>query len=109
MRAPAPFERTLFVSGTASIVGHASRHEGDVRAQVEETVRNLEEVARSSGVPAHDREWFLKVYLRDAEDLEPVHAHLREAFGADTPMLFLRADVCRPELALEIEGVVTSE
>jgi hypothetical protein len=37
-----------------------------------------------------------------------VHARLRETFSAETPMLFLRADICRPELALEIEGVLTS-
>jgi chorismate lyase/3-hydroxybenzoate synthase len=108
LRAPAPFERTLFVSGTASIVGHASRHPGDVRAQLEETLRNMTEVARSSGLPEHGRRWVLKTYLRDAADVEPVRARLCAAFGAETPVLFLRADVCRPELVLEIEGVSTS-
>lgn len=108
MRAPAPFERTLFVSGTASIVGHASRHPDDVLAQLDETLRNLEGVAQSSGVPAHGRSWCLKIYLRAAEDMDRVHTRLRATFGPETPMLFLRADVCRPELALEIEGVLTT-
>ncbi len=32
---------TLLISGTASIVGHESRHAGDAREQLEEIVRNL--------------------------------------------------------------------
>ena len=36
----------LLVSGTASIVGHASVHPGDVAAQLEETLANLENLLR---------------------------------------------------------------
>ena len=105
MRAPAPFDRTTLVSGTASIVGHASLHRDDLLGQVEETLRNLEVVAQTPADSQRAGGWTLKVFLRNAQDLEPVRARLLAAFGAGTPMLFLRADMCRPELALEIEGV----
>ncbi len=101
--APAPFEHTLFVSGTASIVGHQSLHPGDSAEQLEETLRNLEAVA---GRALDQGAWALKVYLRDAADQERVASRLARAFPAGTPVLYLHADICRPELAIEIEGVL---
>jgi chorismate lyase/3-hydroxybenzoate synthase len=100
-----PLDDLLFVSGTASIVGHASRHAGDVEAQVAETLRNLGVLARAAGGVAFGPGWELRMYLREPTDLEVVRTRLREAFG-EVPMLFLRADVCRPELAVEIEALV---
>jgi chorismate lyase/3-hydroxybenzoate synthase len=102
----APLDDTLFVSGTASIVGHLSKHAGDLRAQVDETLRNLAVLARSVGGVPFGGGWELRVYLREGGDLELVRSRLRERFGEDTPILFLHADVCRPELAVEIEALV---
>lgn len=42
----------LFISGTASIVGHATVHAGDVRAQTEESLRNIEAVLQSANARA---------------------------------------------------------
>jgi hypothetical protein len=44
----------LLISGTASIVGHASVHLGDVTAQLEETLANLANRLRA-GTREHDR------------------------------------------------------
>jgi hypothetical protein len=106
LRAGLPFDDTIFVSGTASIVGHSSLHRGDVLAQVAETLRNLTVVARASGGVEPGPGWTLKVYLRDPRDLERVRARLALTFGPEVPTLFVRADVCRPELLVEIEGLV---
>ncbi|MCB1883529.1 MAG: hypothetical protein KDG89_05955 [Geminicoccaceae bacterium] len=92
----------LVLSGTASIVGHESRHTGDPAAQTEEIVRNLEALGagRDGAPPA-----FLRVYLRREEDWPVVEAALRRAYGPALPLLPLRADVCRPDLLVEAEGL----
>lgn len=41
---------TVFVSGTSSVVGHATVHAGDVEAQLEETLRNIEAVLGQTGM-----------------------------------------------------------
>lgn len=96
----------LFISGTASIVGHESRHVGDAALQTDETVRNIDAVlaeALRTG-QAFDREDLrLKVYLRHADDLAVVQERLRAA-GFASPAAFLRAEICRPELDVEIEA-----
>lgn len=97
----------LFVSGTASIVGEASMHEGDVRAQLDETLRNLDTVLGvASGrcsvrFAAADLHWV--AYLRDPSYWEAVRAPLSEWAGA-APLLPIQADICRRELLIEIEG-----
>ena len=96
----------LFISGTASIVGHESRHAGDVAAQTDETLRNLEALlsqARTLGCALTPAELRAKVYLRHADDREVVRERLRAA-GLAAPVMLLQAQICRPELDMEIEA-----
>ena len=88
---------TLLVSGTASIVGHESRHAGDAREQLEEVVRNL------AALPTPDYR-LLKVYLRDPALVDVVEERLRAAYPG-CEVVFLAGDICRRELAVEIEAV----
>ena len=107
----APGRQTLFISGTASIVGHASVHPGDVVRQTEETLRNLHAVldAAHALTPARFALERLShtVYVRHAADLDAVRTVFERAVGADSPAareaVYLRADVCRRELLVEIE------
>jgi chorismate lyase/3-hydroxybenzoate synthase len=101
---PAAGEATLLVSGTASIVGHESRHPGDVEAQCRETWRNLEALRERAGAREASA---LRVYLRHREDLARVRRLIANAVAADTPVIYLQADICRAELVVEIEGVYT--
>lgn len=102
-------DRLVMISGTASIVGHASRHPGDARAQLEETLTNLSNVLqRASGIapgitPRLGAESLFKVYLRNAALLPEVEATLRQHLPAQTQWLILQADVCRAELLLELD------
>lgn len=111
--APEDLGGALFVSGTASIVGHRSLHPGSLAEQTRETVRNLE-VVREAAERAHPTSrgtrfsWsLLKVYLRNAIDEPEARRLLAELTGGHVPTLFLRADVCRRELLVEIEAVAT--
>jgi chorismate lyase/3-hydroxybenzoate synthase len=96
----------LYISGTAAIVGHVSHHPEDLAAQLDETLANLHSLLAASGshVPLGARSP-LKVYVRHAVDLNPVHEMLRSRLGDAVPLLLLHGDVCRRELLLEIEGI----
>jgi chorismate lyase / 3-hydroxybenzoate synthase len=107
----------LFVSGTASIVGHESVHHGDVRAQVRETVANLQAVLANASSKSNVR-WSLRdlhgvVYVRHAQDHAAVVDELARVtpdLGRDAdPLVFLHADICRRELDVEIEGHAWAE
>jgi len=97
----------LFVSGTASIVGHETLHAGDAGAQLAETLRNIDAVLQHAGhrLPARRPPPMLKVYVRPGVEHEPIGRAVREHFGPGSQVLTLNADICRAELLLEIEGV----
>lgn len=103
----------LFISGTGSIVGHQSLHDGDVVAQLTEILRNidalLEHAANVSGTDFRHKctTSTFKVYLRHAADLRLIQEHLAYALGEGTSVLLLNADLCRKELLMEIEGTYT--
>jgi enamine deaminase RidA (YjgF/YER057c/UK114 family) len=101
----------LFVSGTASIVGHRTVHHGDVVAQTRETVANLAAVlgqaARQGHGPFSLADLSYRVYVRDAGDaaaLAAIGRVLRDAAGPHVRPLFVHADVCRDDLLVEIEA-----
>jgi hypothetical protein len=45
-----------------------------------------------------------KVYVRNPADLPIVQSQLHTALGARAQVLYLQADVCRPDLLVEIEA-----
>jgi chorismate lyase/3-hydroxybenzoate synthase len=96
----------LFVSGTASVVGHESHHPDNTAAQLDETLANLRALLAAAGDGAW-RAAGLKAYLRRREDLPAVRDTLARALGADAPLLVLQGDICRTDLAVEVEGVYT--
>ena len=102
----------LFISGTASIVGHVSMHVGDVRAQTQESLLNIETLRllaqeHTQADFAAD-ELIYTLYLRRAEDLNVVRAVFEQRVGpqsrAAAQAVYLQADVCRAELLVEIEA-----
>ncbi|PRH82583.1 pteridine-dependent deoxygenase like protein [Arenimonas caeni] len=100
----------LLASGTASIVGHVSQHVGDFAAQLRESLDNLAALleqgrqATGRGFPLDGCE-SLRVYLRRPDDLAAAQAILATS-GIDTGRVsYLRGDVCRRELDVELEGV----
>lgn len=108
-RATVTADRLLLVSGTASIVGHASMHAGNLADQIDETFRNIDALVERSTAerlirPAPlDRDSIVKAYLRDASEAASVARELRRRLGPFVPMLLLAADICRSDLLIEIE------
>ena len=100
----------LFISGTASIVGHQTVHAGDVAAQTRETLVNIEallsEANRVSGVPRFGMETLAyKVYVRNSADLPLIQSQLHTALGPRAQVVYLQADICRQDLLVEIEAI----
>jgi len=99
----------LFISGTASIVGHATLHPGDVVAQTRETMVNIKavltEANRHAAQPGFDLAALsYKVYVRHPADQELIRAELARCLGDSFKAVFLQADVCRQDLLIEIEA-----
>jgi chorismate lyase/3-hydroxybenzoate synthase len=89
----------VLVGGTASIVGEESVHLGDLTRQTEETLVNLAALAPLAGY----RE--LRVYYPDPERLDELRDLLDGAFPRAERIEWVRADLCRSELLVEIEGI----
>ncbi len=99
----------LLISGTASIVGHASAH-CDVLAQLDETLRNLDALVARAAARVGSRAPFgddglLRVYIRDPAQAHIVASRLMTRFGPRVPVMLLHGDLCRRELAIEVEAV----
>lgn len=103
---------TVFVSGTASIVDSETQYVGDVEGQTRQTLDNIEALIsadnfRRHGVPglgASLRDLALvRVYIKRQEDYQKARAVCEERLG-ELPAVYAIADVCRPDLLVEIEG-----
>jgi len=99
----------VFISGTSSIVGHTTVSEHDTLGQIERTIENLSLISRAcglgerlgaeSGCARH-----FKAYLRDGADQPMLARTLGERILAPGDLVsYLRADVCRRALNVEIE------
>ncbi len=103
-------ETWRFISGTSAIKGHRTLAAGDLAAQAACTFDNLRLVGAQLGLgpalavpPSVRRHW--RVYLRHAHDLVPARELFAAAFpGEEAHATFLRSDICRRDLALEIEA-----
>ncbi|WP_269518813.1 chorismate transformation enzyme, FkbO/Hyg5 family [Alteromonas sp. BMJM2] len=91
----------LFISGTASIVGHQTLGVNDLEKQLEVTQSNIEHLL-SSANPENLSLSTFKVYVRHPEDVPFVRDWL-EARYPSVAMLITIADICRKELLVEVE------
>ncbi|UMP07006.1 FkbO/Hyg5 family chorismatase [Amycolatopsis sp. EV170708-02-1] len=107
----------IYVSGTASVVGHETVHPGHIADQCGETLTNIEHLLSSGNLAVHDlrpgrrledlRD--IKVYVRRRQDLHTVREICAKAFSPAADIAFLNLDLCRADLLVEIEGVVFPE
>lgn len=104
-----PQSLTLFISGTASIVGHRSLHIGNTAGQTRETLTNIEALLSEANRIARGAHFELdslayKVYVRRPEDLALIQGELAAALGSQAQVIYLQADICRQDLLVEIEA-----
>lgn len=99
----------LFVSGTASIVGHETLHVGDAAAQTRESLVNIEALLGEANRVVGAARFALgslayKVYVRHSSDLPIIQAQIACAVGSSVRIVYLKADICRRDLLVEIEA-----
>jgi len=98
----------VFISGTAAIRGHGTVAPGQTQPQLECTIENLREISRSCGLGpdlgAGRGARHFKIYVRHASDLSVVQRRLEETIlRPDDRIAYLRSDICRHDLNVEIE------
>jgi hypothetical protein len=106
-----PRNATLFLSGTASIIGQETIGCGDLRKQIQTTIDNIRILGGSSRLGAYiDKERFaskrygvLRVYVKNEEDFIEAK-QICNKLHPNVPIAFVKADVCRDDLLIEIEG-----
>jgi chorismate lyase/3-hydroxybenzoate synthase len=104
--------RYAFISGTSAVKGHASVAPGELRGQLTCTLDNLRLISRAIGLGeafGADKTFarHFKIYLRHAGDLAAVRVALEVALlQPGDRVTYLRADICRAELNLEIEATL---
>ncbi len=106
-------DTTIYISGTASITNSETRHIGDVVAQTHETLNNIEALISEENLCRHglpgcgtslEGLGLARVYIKRNEEYGKIRAICEERLG-ELPTIYALADVCRPELLVEIEGI----
>jgi chorismate lyase / 3-hydroxybenzoate synthase len=99
----------LLVGGTASIRGEESIHVDDLRGQALETFENLASLVQSADptgtTPGLNAFRELRVYHYRPSDRATIAELVEGAFSSLNRVEYIRADLCRPELCIEIEGI----
>ncbi len=108
---------TIFISGTASITDSETRHLGDAVAQTHETLNNIEALISEQNLQLHGLPelgttlsglGLVRVYIKRQADYAGIRAACEQRLG-ELPTIYAGADVCRPDLLVEIEGIAFSK
>jgi chorismate lyase/3-hydroxybenzoate synthase len=106
---PGTKDASVFISGTAAILGHATVAPHNLRQQLECTLENLGDISQACGLGSRLNEGGpstrrFKVYVRHAADQPLVAAILEERLLSGTDRVsYLHADICRAPLLVEVE------
>lgn len=93
----------LMCSGTASVVGHETKHVGDLEKQFHESLLNVKTLLKQTGDQFEVSTGYFRFYLRDAKDLALLNQLIEQS--ALSHYMVLLADVCRADLLVECEAV----
>lgn len=122
-RNPPKFERalllansqysTLYISGTASIIGQETIGKEDIEKQTIVTIENIKKLTdterisqlMSSQVLYREKISLLRVYIKRQNDFSIARQIISEHFP-QIPAIFIEADICRDDLLIEIEAEV---
>ena len=102
---------TLFISGTASIIGQDTIGIGDIEKQTIVTIENIYKLTDQKRVGGalqnNDIDWgnfiLVRVYVKETEDISKVKMICSEKFP-EVPQIFVESDICRDNLLVEIEA-----
>ena len=99
----------LLVAGTASICGEQTLHPRDLHGQLQETFTNLRALLataeRSTEATGLNAFTDLRIYYPHDRDMAMIEKIIRATFAPEVRWEMCRADLCRADLLVEIEGI----
>ena len=98
---------TIYISGTAAIKGECSNFGTDTVEQAAETMEIMDRLISKENIPVKNNGAqydLLRVYVKRENDIPAVCDYMQQHYPT-AQKHYLVADVCRPELLIEIEGV----
>jgi enamine deaminase RidA (YjgF/YER057c/UK114 family) len=102
--------RTLFISGTASIIGQETIGKGNVIEQTLVTIENINKLKDSGYIGqligqelSPGKCSLVRVYVRNQKDFAAVKDICSEHYP-NVPSIFTESDICRDDLLVEIEA-----
>lgn len=104
----------LYVSGTASIIGHETVHIGDITNQTATALENISILIGTDNLAKYGisdelslRDLNLvKVYVRETSHLPIVKTYCEEFLCPEAMVAYFNVDICRSDLLVEIEGII---
>lgn len=100
--------RTLFISGTAAILGEETVHLGDLAGQLRVTIEHLDQLITDAALTANDVR-AIRAYVPTRAITANVHAALQHALPTVIDAIeFVPAQLCRRDLLVEIECIATA-
>ena len=95
-------EEKIFVSGTASIEGHETKHHGNIELQYEQICKNLKSLIKNYDINEEDLS-NVKIYLSsnamDAKLMRKFYDKYKDKF------ITIESELCRENLLIEIDGI----
>jgi enamine deaminase RidA (YjgF/YER057c/UK114 family) len=105
----------VFVSGTAAIKGEASLETKNATTHTSMTLENILHLVSPENLSRHGINLnsspispkYFRVYVKNEGDYQNVKKECDKNYS-NIPTIFLKADICRQELLIEIEGVFSN-
>jgi enamine deaminase RidA (YjgF/YER057c/UK114 family) len=106
----------VHISGTSAIKGQFSVEANDATKQINITLDSIYKLIANENLIKHGinssqvkaTPCYFRVYVKNPTDYSKVKTAC-EKYIKDVPAIYLKADICRPELLVEVEGVLTIE
>jgi len=105
----------IYISGTAAIRGEMSTNDQGIEEQTSTTLEHIDHLIANntlavSGINGVNNISLssLRIYLKDGQSYEVVKNIIEKKYPG-VQAVYLKGDVCRPELLIEIEGLAFAE
>lgn len=104
----------MYLSGTASIIGHETIFINDIEKQCITTIKNIETIISSDNLKNYNINKHydlkdikcIKVYIKRENDYEIVREICETHFGPYVHSMYFIVDICRSDLLVEIEALI---
>ncbi|BDD07168.1 chorismate transformation enzyme, FkbO/Hyg5 family [Aureibacter tunicatorum] len=102
---------SIYISGTAAILGEKSEAIHSSSKQIEITIENIEKLISNENLIkaglsklSKGNLQLLRIYIKQTKDLETIKKRINQAYP-NIPAIYTQADICRDNLLVEVEGV----